>query len=260
MGSVWNPDQYERFAEERRQPFFDLLDLVVPSEGPAPEMRVIDLGCGTGELTRSLHERLQARTTLGVDRSETMLERSAEHVCAGLSFQLTDLADALDGQRFDLVFSNAALQWVDDHEALFGRLAAALEDGGQLAVQVPANHDTLANRTAVALAAEEPFRSELDGWERQWSVLAPEAYAVLLDRLGFTEQKVFLRVYAHSLPSRDSVLEWIAGTYLKPYQARLSAASWTLFHDTLAERLRDVLEDRAPYFYPFKRVFLWARA
>ena len=150
---TWDPGQYEQFERERSAPFFDLLDLVEPCPGG----RVVDLGCGTGELTRSLHERTGASTTLGLDSSGTMLERSESHAGEGLAFELGDIAAWAPSEPFDIVFSNAALHWVDDHAALFARLTSALGPGGQLAVQVPANHDHPSHLVAERVAAEAPF-------------------------------------------------------------------------------------------------------
>src|SRR3954447_15192708 len=106
----WNPTQYERFRNERSQPFFDLLDLVQPR----PDMRVVDLGCGTGELTRDLHRRIAARETIGIDNSPAMLTRSAAFAGAGLSFRSGDIGEFTANHEFDLIFSNAALHWVPD--------------------------------------------------------------------------------------------------------------------------------------------------
>ncbi|MGE5596348.1 MAG: methyltransferase domain-containing protein, partial [Hyphomicrobiales bacterium] len=137
MASPWNPQQYERFRDERSQPFFDLLELVEPIPGG----RAIDLGCGTGELTKVMHERVQARASIGLDNSETMLEKCSQFAGNGLTFRLGTILRFAPHSPFDLVFSNAALQWVPEHYKLFERLVAGLKPGGQLAVQVPANHD-----------------------------------------------------------------------------------------------------------------------
>src|SRR5690349_15098037 len=126
---AWQPDTYARFAAERRRPFFDLLDMV----SPLPGGRAVDLGCGTGELTRELHLRTGAAETVGLDSSEAMLARAAPFAEGGLRFERTDIAAFSPREEFDLVFSNAALHWVPDHPRLLARLAAALRPGGQLA-------------------------------------------------------------------------------------------------------------------------------
>ena len=251
----WNPDQYERFRDERRQPFFDLLALV----RPRPGLRVIDLGCGTGELTRLLHDRLQAVETVGLDSSTSMLERSRAFAGNGLRFVHGDLAAHAAPASYHLVFSNAALHWAPDHHELLGRLTTCLCDGGQLAVQVPANHDHPSHVVAAALAVEEPFRAALGGYVRPPGVLAPEAYAALLDALGYREQHVRLQVYAHHLPSRDGVVEWVKGTLLVDYQKRLPPELFAEFLERYRRRLLPQLSEAQPYFYPFKRILFWAQ-
>jgi trans-aconitate 2-methyltransferase len=250
----WNPAQYGRFRAERTQPFLDLLALVRPHPG----MRVVDLGCGTGELTRHLHRSLQARETLGVDASPAMLAKSAAFVAEGLRFVEGDAAAFADDVAWDLVFSNAALHWVPDHPGLLARLTAALAPGGQLAVQVPANFDHPTHTIAAALAAEAPFRDALGGGADPPGVLRPEEYAVLLARLGHRVQHVRLQVYGHELPSRDEVVEWVKGSLLTTYQRRLPADLWETFLSRYRDRLLPALDDRRPYFYPFKRILFWA--
>jgi trans-aconitate 2-methyltransferase len=252
---TWNPAQYARFAAERRQPFDDLCALLEP----APEMRVVDLGCGTGELTASLHARVGARATLGLERSANMLARCAAFARPGLNFVQADIADFRGDEEWDLVFSNAALQWLPDHPRLLKRLHAALAPGGQLAVQVPANFDHPTHRVAAALAAEEPFASAMNAAPRAAAVLAPEGYAVLLEDVGFARQNVRLQVYGHRLAARDEVIEWVRGTLLTAYEAALPAELFTSFVDTYRARLLPLLRDTRPYFYPFKRILLWAR-
>jgi trans-aconitate 2-methyltransferase len=252
---MWNPEQYGRFREERRRPFFDLLALV----REAPDMCAVDLGCGTGELTRALHERLRARATLGIDSSETMLAKSAAYATAGLRFEARDLRQLEAVSRYDLVFSNAALHWVSGHEALFGRLTTALRPEGQLAVQMPANHDHPSHVVAAEVARREPFATALGGYVRTAPVLAPEEYAALLHRLGYRQQHVRLQVYAHSLAARDDVVEWVKGSLLTDYEKRLSEDLFRRFLDEYRDALLPRLEDGRPYFYPFKRLLIWGR-
>ena len=253
----WNPEQYNRFRDERARPFYDLIDLVELR----PAMRAVDLGCGTGELTRELHHRVDARETIGIDSSPAMLAESDAFAGDGLSFREGDIAAfpaTPDVGTFDLLFSNAALHWLPDHEALLARLAQSLTPSGQMAVQVPANHDHPSHLIAAAVAAESPFREALAGYTRQSPVLAPEAYAALLDRLGFAAQTVRLQVYGHHLAGREEVIEWVRGTLLTDYEKRLPAELWPRFLDRYQERLLPELTDTHPYFYPFKRILFWA--
>jgi SAM-dependent methyltransferase len=122
---AWEPEQYHRFQAERRLPFDDLLAMVERKT----DMRVVDLGCGTGELTRELHVTLDAAETLGIDNSESMLAKTRGLNDAGLVFRHGDLAQFEIDRPCDLLFSNAALQWVDDHPALLARLCKKIAAG-----------------------------------------------------------------------------------------------------------------------------------
>ena len=251
---TWDPARYERFAAERAAPFHDLLSLV----GPVPGGRVVDLGCGSGELTAQLHRRLGAAETLGLDSSPAMLERAAELAGDGLRFAHGDIASFGEG-GWDVVFSNAALHWLPDQEGLLERLVATLNPGGQLAVQMPANHDHPSHVVAAEVAGAEPFRTALGGYRRESPVREPEWYAVLLDRLGLASQHVRLQVYLHHLPARDEVVEWVRGTLLTDYQARIPEELFTEFLTAYRERLLPHLDDTRPYPFPFKRLLFWGR-
>jgi trans-aconitate 2-methyltransferase len=253
--SVWNPEQYEKFRDERSQPFVDLLSLVQP----VPGGRVVDLGCGTGELTRALHEYTAAAETVGIDSSETMLAQSAAFAGEGLRFERGDVETWQPAQAADLLFSNAALQWVNGHDQLFARLLRAVAPGGQFAVQMPANNDHASHTTAHRVAGQQPFKTYLDGYVRSWPVMAPEWYAELLDREGFAEQSVRLQVYGHHLASREGVVEWVRGTLLTDYEKRMTPTQYAAFLDAYRAELLPQLEDRQPYFYAFKRILICAR-
>jgi len=255
MTDTWKPDQYERFKAERSKPFYDLLDLVEAS----PAMQVVDLGCGTGELTADLHRRLKARRTIGIDQSQAMLERAGKNAADGLSFEPGDLNTWSPPYAPDLIFSNAALQWVDDHPALLSRLTETLAPGGQLAAQMPMNFDYPSHVVAREVEEEEPFRGKMAGPGRIGMTLGPEEYAVLLDDLGYAKQLVRLQVYAHHLDSREQVVEWVKGTLLTEYETRLGPELFPLFLERYRARLMPRLRDTEPFFYPFKRLLIWAR-
>jgi len=251
----WNPGQYNRFGAERKKPFHDLLAMVEPLSGG----RAVDLGCGTGELTRELHRDTKTRTTLGLDSSEAMLAESANFVAAGLQFEQGDITAFAPQEPFDLVFSNAALQWVANHEELFPRLTGFIVSGGQLAIQIPANHDHPSHLIAHELAAEEPYASALNGYVRVVPVLEPDWYAEMLHRAGFEKQAVRMNVYPHYLQSREDVVEWCKGTLLTDYQRRLPEEIFERYLSEYSARLLPVLDDSKPYFYAFKRILMWGR-
>jgi trans-aconitate 2-methyltransferase len=244
---MWDPTQYERFKDERAQPFRDLASLIERR----PRMRVVDLGCGTGELTRELHQQLGAEETVGIDSSEAMLLKSAPFRSDGLRFERGDIEAFVADRTFDLIFSNAALHWIPDHERLLARLVAQLSPRGQLAVQMPANHDHPSHRIAAELALSF-------GISPSANVLPPERYAALLHRLGFTRQHVRLQVYGHVLPSTADVVEWTKGSTLTPYRDALPPERYNEFLSVYTARVVEVLGDARPYFYTFKRLLMWA--
>ncbi len=251
MPDVWDPAQYERFRRERAQPFHDLAALVEPRAG----MRVADLGCGTGDMTLLLHRQLAARETVGVDNSAAMLEKAPRQ--SGLRFVLADIAQFAPPEPYDLVFSNAALHWVPDHPSLLKRLTAALAPGGQLAIQMPMNDEHPSHQTAFEVAREQPFKRLLGGFERRPALLEPVQYAAWLHKLGFVRQSVRVQIYAHLLPERASVIEWVRGTLLTDYRKRLSPPDWDRFLERYRELLLPQLADERPFFYPYPRILIW---
>ncbi len=244
---MWSPEQYERFAAERRQPFVDLVALIEAR----PQMRIVDLGCGTGELTRELHEALAAEETVGVDSSETMLLKAGHFGGEMLRFEKGDIEAFVTERPYDLIFSNAALHWVPDHEQLFPRLTNFLAMDGQIAIQMPANDSHPSHRVAAEVARDFGVAPRAD------FVLPVEKYAELLYRLGYKRQHVRMQVYGHVLPSTGDVVEWVRGALLTHYQSLLPSERFEEFLAEYRTRLHAVLGDERPFFYTYKRVLLW---
>jgi trans-aconitate 2-methyltransferase len=256
-GRGWNPVQYDRFRDERRQPFYDLTGLVQREPG----MRVVDLGCGTGELTAWLHGEIGAAETLGVDHSDAMLADSAAFVGPGVRFEKADILDFVRAHRgeFDLVFSNAALQWVTGHETIIPKVLELAKPGGQVALQMPSNLNHTSHRLAAEIAGEEPFRTALDGWLRHDPVQTAEWYADLLHRAGLIEMRVRLEVYPHLLTSTRGIVEWVKGSLLTAYTSRLPEDLVAPFLQRYEQVLVERLGYREPFFYAFPRILLWGR-
>lgn len=263
MQADWDPQQYERFARERAQPFWDLAAIVATNAAPGSIRRGHDLGCGTGELTAGLAERLVVADMIGSDSSPAMLERAAAYERPGLHFETVDLATWTSDADHDLVFANASLQWVPDHAAVVARWWAALAPGGHLAVQVPANADHPSHTVVAEVAASAPFVEAMGASAPAdavaSNVLTPERYAEMLHGLGAARQHARLQVYGHVLDSSSDVVEWATGTSLTRIFKVLPAALRGEFVDAYRTRLLDVIGDNRPYFYPFKRILLWAQ-
>jgi len=255
----WNPQQYRKFAEERAQPFHDLLDLVQP----AALRRAVDLGCGPGELTATAAASLGIEHMVGIDNSLAMLTAADAHARPGVEFADGDIRAWTSAGDVDLVLASASLQWVPDHSAVLARWAAALAPGGQLAVQVPANAYMPSHTVADQLAHEEPFLSAFDGAPPPdpvaQNVLEPEQYAQLLYDLGFEQQHVRLQVYPHVLPSTRDVVQWVRGTTLTRFQKRLAPDLYKRFVDDYEAALIAAVGMHSPHFFPFRRILLWGR-
>jgi trans-aconitate 2-methyltransferase len=246
----WNPDQYHKFQSERSAPFFDLLKLVYIR----PNLHVVDLGCGTGELTRQLAENLPNSSVLGLDSSLEMLEKAEQFASANLRFEYGNQTE-LSG-TWDVIFSNAALQWSENHQELIPALFSKLKKEGQLAVQVPSNHFHISHQLIRETAKEEPFQSALQGFSRQSPVLSIEEYTEILFQCGGQQINVFEKVYPHVLENADAILEWIMGTALVPYLEKLGEHE-EAFIAVIREKLRKAIPG-SPVLYPFKRTFLSA--
>jgi len=251
----WNPQQYEKFKVERSQPFYDLMNLL---ETPRSQVKIMDLGCGTGELTAELHHFMRADQTTGLDSSQQMLSKAQVFAENNLKFISGDINTWIPTEDYDIIFSNAALQWCSNHPALLARLKKALRARGQLAVQMPMNHDYPTHTIAAKMSSEEPWRSLLkEPFDNVSTMLTVEEYATLLFKLGFKRQRVFLNVYGHILESRDEVVEWVQGSLLTHIQRQLATADFLRFKTEYQQRLFAHLPGEKPFFYPFKRVFIW---
>jgi trans-aconitate 2-methyltransferase len=253
---TWDPARYLTFADERSRPFHDLLARV---GGGAPS-KVVDLGCGTGELTATLAARWPEAEVLGIDSSAEMLASTdrltAEH--PGLSFAQHRIQDWRPTPDTDLVVSNAALQWVPDHRELLQSWAGLLQPGTRIAVQVPANEDSPSQSLLRELAAEPRWADTL---ETANSVI-PRVGAIR-DYLG-----IFLAeghridgwetTYQHILTGEDAVLHWLEGTRLRAYRAALGDRA-----DAFVAELRPRLREAYPMVdgvtvFPFRRLFFVA--
>lgn len=249
----WDPKQYHKFQAERSAPFYDLLSLVEVR----PNLKVVDLGCGTGELTRQLADVLPNSDVTGIDSSLQMLDaaRAASFSSPTLHFEQGDQAQ-LTGE-WDLIFSNAALHWSENHIELIARLFERLAPGGQIAVQIPSNHNHISHQIYRETADEEPFKSILKGFQRYAPVLSIDDYARLLFVCGAEDIIVFEKIYAHILEDSDAVVEWISGTALVPYFERLGEHKEE-FVNAIRKKMRAAMPDM-PVFYPFRRTLFSAR-
>ncbi len=263
--TAWDPGQYRRFADERAQPFHELLDMIA-SIGTTnhPIDRAVDLGCGPGELTALAAERLGAQLIVGVDNSTEMLTAAAHHASSTVRFEAGDIARWTSGADHDLVLAAASLQWVPDHAAVLERWTSGLRSGGRLAVQVPANSHAATHVVADRLARSEAYVAAFGNAGPPVDpvaehVLRPDDYARILYRFGYVDITVLLRVYPHVLPTPRHAVEWVRGTTLTRFRSALDPGVYEAFLADYERALVAELGEDEPCFFPFSRILFVAR-
>ncbi len=250
----WNPQQYNKFREQRLEPLADLLALIKP----VSDMKVLDLGCGTGEPTALLLERFPNAIAVGVDSSPAMLKEAEGRAGDRLRFVHGDIATWEDLSGHSLIFSHAALQWVPEHETLLPRLLNALPEGGQLAVQMPNNFHHVTHEVAREVAGSPPYRERLTVSSSYRNVLSLEKYAEILWRGGCRSQECREKVYPHVMDDVEALWQWNRGTALTPYLKALGEEA-PAFEARYLARLKEELGDSRPVFFPFRRMLLWGQ-
>lgn len=255
---TWDPNQYLKFADHRLRPALDLLAQI-----PLAAPRVIyDLGCGPGNITHLIAERWPAATVTGVDSSAEMLAK-ARRDWPELKLVQADIATWSAPAPADLLFTNATLQWLEDHERLFPRLVEQVAPGGMLAVQMPRNHQAPSHTLIEESAATGPWAARLAGVPRR-SVETAEFYyrilAPLVKHLDIWETE-YLHVLPPSGPGGDNpVVSWTKGTALRPYLDALQEPERTAFHDFYAARVAEAFPPQpdGKTLLPFNRIFILA--
>ncbi|MDQ2637270.1 MAG: trans-aconitate 2-methyltransferase [Actinomycetota bacterium] len=251
---MWNPDVYLTFADQRGRAFFDLMSRV----GAETPRRVVDLGCGPGNLTLTLAQRWSSALIEAWDSSPDMVEEARGR---GLDAHVGDVADWVPRPDTDVVVSNATLHWVPQHRELLVRWARQLGAGTWLAFQVPGNFDAPSHQVIRELARGKEWSDLLGDLPfRDGQVDDPVRYAELLTDAGCSVD-AWESTYIHELTGQHPVLEWITGTTLRPVRRRLTDSQWQRFRDELKPLLDDAYPMRPDgrTFFPFRRVFGVAR-
>lgn len=255
---MWDPATYQRYGDERGRPFDDLLARVdCTSPG-----RVVDLGCGPGERTRTLLDRWPTASVLGVDSSAEMIESAAAHAVPGrLEFLQADLRDWRPAAPVDVLVSNATLQWVPDHVELLPALVSLLAPGGWLGLQVPGNFAEPSHTLLAELRQSPRWRHRVgEQAVRSAAVAEPATYLAALAALGL-QVDAWETTYLHVLAGQDAVMQWTKGTALRPVLAVLGGVEQAAFLAEYATQLRAAYP-RRDYgtVLPFRRIFAVARS
>jgi trans-aconitate 2-methyltransferase len=251
----WNPAQYHRFADARQRPVADLLARV-PLEAPKT---IYDLGCGSGKSTVLLAERWPGASITGIDSSPAMLAAARRDLPA-VTFVEADISTWRAPEPADLIFSNATLHWLDDHQRLFPRLFGNLASGGWLAIQMPNNFDQPTHQAMLAAAEAGRWRDRLRPHLRSWPVGTPESYHALLAPLA-VEIDIWETTYLHVLAGPNPVVEWTKGASLKPLLDALESPWREAFEADYRARVAEAYPAEADgrTLFPFRRLFIVAK-
>lgn len=253
-GHLWDPDRYLAYADERGRPFVDLLGRV-----PAVEVeRVVDLGCGPGNLTRLLRDRWPGAEVLGLDSSAEMIARAGQDGPTDVRFEVMDLRAWSAEEPVDVLVSNATLQWVPGHLDLLPRLVEQVTPGGWLAFQVPGNVDEPTHALLHDLAEQGRFRPHTRGVAR---LEAHDAATYLEALLGLgCSVDAWETTYLHVLQGPDPVFTWVSGTGARPVLQALPEPLREEFVDEYKRLLREAYP-AGPHgtVLPFRRVFVVAQ-
>ncbi|BDU25041.1 methyltransferase domain-containing protein [Flavobacterium sp. GSB-24] len=250
---TWDPKKYNEFKEERSKPFLDLTSHIVDK----PNLKVIDLGCGTGELTKKLSEKLTNPIVLGIDNSAEMLAKAP--LGSHIKFEKRTILEQLENEtKWDLIFSNAALQWIDNHNELFKKIISRINPGGQLAVQMPQQNENILNKILLNLVQEEPFSSYLNNWTRPSPVLTLDEYAKILFQNGGKDLVLYEKVYPLISANKNDFFDFISGSALKVYQERLKPNEFEELSNEFKKRI-DTYFPVVPSIYAFRRLIIYGK-
>lgn len=255
---AWDPKIYAAFTQPRLRPALDMMARIAVESPRA----VVDLGCGPGNITRLLKQRWPEAAVTGVDSSPEMLE-AARRGGGGVDYTLGDMGMWRPENSVDVLFSNAALHWLGEHEALFPRLVAMLAPGGTLAVQMPHNHYAASHALMAESAAAGPWRDVLSPLAGRFPVGEPSFYYDLLSPLvGALD--IWETEYLHVLDGDNPVVAWTMGTALRPLLAALEhKPDWKdAFLADYSHRIAQAYRPRADgkTLLPFRRLFMVASA
>ncbi len=250
----WDPNQYLKFADHRLRPALDLLARIRADEPGS----VYDLGCGAGNVTKLLAERWPKARVTGVDSSMPMLEK-ARAAAPRIAFLHAELAAWRAAEPANVIYSNAALHWLEGHEALLPRLMEQLAPGGTLAIQMPRNHRAASHTLMIEAAEAGPWKAKLASVQSIRTVHDADAYYRVLAPLA-SRLDVWECEYLQVLEGPNPVVEWTKGTALRPYLDALDDAARKGFLATYSERIAAAYPPQpdGKTLFPFRRIFIVA--
>ena len=251
----WNSEQYLKFKKERTQPSIDLAN-AIKIEGPK---NIIDIGCGPGNSTAVLKNRFSYAHIIGADFSQNMIEK-AKGDYPDMDFMLFDATRDFEKleDNYDVVFSNACIQWVPNHKKLLSDMMSILKPNGVLAVQVPMNFEEPIHKI-IAEVIKKPEWAEKIGNGRQFYTLKESEYFDVLSALS-SDFTMWKTIYMHRMPSHQSIIEWYKSTGMKEYLAVLSDEDKIKFEKAVFNEVEKYypVQKNGEIIFRFPRLFFTA--
>ena len=247
----WNSIQYEKFLKDRTQPAIDLANRL---EKFAPNS-ILDLGCGPGNSTKVLKDRFPNAKIIGADNSDEMLEK-ARGLYPDIEFIILDANGDLYeiNEKFDIVFSNACIQWLPNHNELLPKLMTLLKPNGILAIQIPMQRVHPVHIIINELESTAKWSDKIT--PRQYNNLTTEEYFDVLSDIS-NDFEIWETTYCHRMPSYESIVEWYKGTGLRPYLEQLSESDAEDFVNDVFVKLKQSykMQKKGEILFRFPRLF-----
>ncbi len=250
---MWNAKLYDTFSNERRQPSVDLVNRLIDGGFN----RILDAGCGSGMSTSALVSAFGEAEIIGVDLSENMLNAAKEALPCVEFIQRDCSEDISDLGKFDLIFSNAFMQWLDDQNEFIRRAFDMLNEKGVFAAQVPLSHLMPSRKCMDEAISTLP--ESLRKTERKSTYLSAEFYYNALSR-HTDKLNVWVTDYYHIMNGHEDILNFFRGTALNPYTEKLDEKECGIFLDRVLNNLKKAypIQDNGKVLFPFKRLFMVA--
>ncbi len=251
----WNPIQYEKFIKSRTIPAKDLIARI-----DSKPTTVFDLGCGPGNSTKALCNAFGDAEIVGVDFSENMVNKAKENYPYLKFFQFnaeTDF-DTLH-QKYDLIFSNACIQWVSNHKALIPKMMDSLNKNGLLAVQIPLQNQHPVHQILKNLAKSDKWKTEFQT-ETKYNILTKSEYFDILSEVS-DDFEIWETIYCHAMPSHESIIEWYESTGMRPYLDQLTSDKQIEFKNDVLTQIKAKYPSQrnGEIMFQFPRLFFTAR-
>lgn len=252
---TWSSNQYLKFKKERTQP---AIDLAMHLNGCKAD-RIIDLGCGPGNSTAILRKMFPAAEIVGIDSSDDMIA-AAKKSDSTIHFQCGDVSKGLSGElgTFDIVFSNACIQWIPDHESLLPKIMNLVKPGGRMAIQLPVNYDEPIHRIINEVVGRDTWKEKIPA-RRLFKWLTTSEYYDVLASIS-SDFSIWETTYLHRMASHEAIIEWYKGTGLRPYLDILNEEEGQQFIQDVSEEVKKQYpkQRNGEVIFPFPRLFFIA--